>query len=50
MIQLPCITQYASHLVVNIQTMNIALKTQLRKGAIEMCVLAILKRADSYTY
>jgi len=30
--------------------MNIALKTQLRKGAIEMCVLAILKRADSYTY
>ncbi|MDR3370625.1 PadR family transcriptional regulator [Rhodoferax sp.] len=30
--------------------MNLALKTQLRKGAIEMCVLAILKRADSYTY
>jgi PadR family transcriptional regulator, regulatory protein PadR len=30
--------------------MNIALKTQLRKGAIELCVLAVLKRADSYTY
>lgn len=30
--------------------MNMALKTQLRKGAIEMCVLAILQRADSYTY
>ena len=26
------------------------MKTQLRKGVLEMCILATLKRADSYTY
>lgn len=26
------------------------MKTQLRKGVLEMCILATLKQADSYTY